>query len=119
MYDRLIKHIMFNPKICYIDVNSTFAGYRLCEPTEEGAIQAQVANSWLRDLQWTSYLLLVEDFEDLQKYMTICGPKFCRICGDIGQLGELQKSFHQKREGLKKALKEALRAEFFDAWQEL
>jgi hypothetical protein len=114
VYDRLINHIMFNPKVRFIDTNSALGGHRFCEPTSEGTIQAQNANSWLWDLEWPGCW----PFESNMEYKRANGnnkwPGFCRNCGGIGELGELQRPFHPKRQGheaIKNFLKEALRQE--------
>jgi hypothetical protein len=113
MYDRFINHIMFNPKVRYIDVNSAFGGHRFCEPTAEGTVQAQIANSWLWDLAWPGCLPLSTEMEDENSNSTATWP-FCRHCGDLGSTGEFQRPFHPKREGheaIKNFLKDALREE--------
>jgi hypothetical protein len=113
-YDELINHIMFNPKVRYIDVNSAFGGHRFCEPTEEGTIQAQNVNSYLWDLTWPGCLPLSSEVDDEHENLTTVWP-FCRKCGDMGQTGEFQRPFHPKREGheaIKNFLKDALEQEF-------
>jgi hypothetical protein len=114
MYDRLINHIMFNPKVLYIDANSAFGGHRFCEPTAERTVQAQNANSWLWDLAWPNCLPLSTEREDENVNLTTATWPFCRYCGDLGSTGEFQRPFHPKREGheaIKNFLKDVLRDE--------
>jgi hypothetical protein len=114
MYEWLINHIMFNPKVLYIDVNAAFSGHRFCEPTEEGTIQAQNVNSWLWDLELPGCLPFSSIEDDGYENSTALWP-FCRKCGDIGSTGEFQRPFHPKREGheaIKNYLKSVLKQEF-------
>jgi hypothetical protein len=114
MYEWLINHIMFNPKVLYIDVNDAFGGHRFCEPTTEGTIQAQNANSWLWDLELPGCLPLSSEEGGKYENSTTLWP-FCRKCGDIGSTGEFQRPFHPKRAGheaIKNYLKSALKEEF-------
>jgi hypothetical protein len=112
VYNHLINHIMFNPKVRYIDINSAFAGHRFCEPTPEGTIGAQNANSWIYNLEWSGCWPLSKTEQGPN--ITVAWPQFCRKCGGIGDVGDLQRPCHPKSEGheaIKNVLKEALKKE--------
>ncbi|EON69146.1 hypothetical protein W97_08332 [Coniosporium apollinis CBS 100218] len=110
LYDKLINRVLHNSKVRYIDINAAFAKHRFCEPTEEGTLAAQAANSWLWSLEWTGCIPLAQQSAVQQTpLMSESWPEFCRKCGDLGQLGEVQRPFHPKPEG-HKAIKDALTA---------
>lgn len=110
LYDKLINRVLRNSKVRYIDTNAAFAKHRFCEPTEEGTLAAQAANSWLWSLEWTGCIPLAQQSVVQQTpLMSESWPEFCRKCGDLGQLGEVQRPFHPKPEG-HKAIKDALTA---------
>ncbi|KAJ9639012.1 hypothetical protein H2201_005924 [Coniosporium apollinis] len=115
LYDKLINRVLRNPKVSYVDINAAFANHRFCEPTKEGTQAAQAANSWLRSLEWTGCIPLVQqDVVQDTPLMAASWPEFCHKCGDIGQLGEVQRPFHPKPEGheaIKDVLEAVLRSE--------
>lgn len=95
VYNGIINHIMFSPKIRFIDVNSAFAGHRFCEPTPEGTIDAQNANSWIYNLEWPGCVPLSEN----SNLTAESWPQIRRKCGGVDDIGEAQRSSgsHQER----------------------
>jgi hypothetical protein len=107
VYDRVINHELFDPRVRYIDMNQVLANHRFCEPTEAGTFEAQNENSYLYSWKgldcWPLSELRSNDTFDPM------WPTLCRNCGGWGALGEVQRIFHPKREG-HEAYKNALKA---------
>ncbi|KAF2665064.1 SGNH hydrolase [Microthyrium microscopicum] len=119
VYDNLINHVLYSPKVQYIDLNHVFAGHRFCEPTEASTFEAQMDNSWLYGLTWPDCIPLEYSFvhyaNDNDGRQQSRAWQFCRNCGGLGELGELQRVMHpngQGHEAYKNALKEIIRRDF-------
>ena len=114
VYDRIINHILFDPRVRFIDMNHILDNHRFCEPTESGTLEGQNENSWLYSFTWPSCIPLSRGARFLDRRKQT-GPDllaFCRNCGGLFELGELQRVFHPKREAheaYKNFLKEILR----------
>jgi hypothetical protein len=114
VYEHVINHVLFNPKVRYLDVNSLFDGHRFCEPTEERTIEAMRLKSWLYSLEWPGCIPLAGDSDDVDELQRNW-PEWCRKCGGMGELGELQRPFHPKGEAhgaIKQFLISALNTNF-------
>ena len=129
LYDYLINHFLFDPRVRYLDINDAFAGHRFCEPTKGNNWQDQVANSWIWSLEWPTCIPLgmsIEgeelwrrsdefSFRKIESWIGDDGepapecPGFCRNCGGWNELGEAQRPFHPKPEG-HEAIKNLLKA---------
>ena len=116
LYDELINHFLFNPKVRYLDMNHVLEGHRFCEPTEAGTPQAQIDNSWLYSLVWPDCIPIEESLPEgyAPPSNQTSAAWFCRNCGSLFMLGEIQRAFHPREpahEGYKDSLKQALRRE--------
>lgn len=107
LYEVFINHILFDPRVQYLDANHVLQGHRFCEPTPEGTFEAQKENAWLYSLEWPACIPWTTISEDGQENATTTWPSFCRNCGGFGGLGDFQRPFHPKREG-HKAIKDFL-----------
>jgi hypothetical protein len=114
VYDFIINHILFDPRVRFIDMNHIFTNHRFCEPTDSGTLDGQNENSWLYSFAWPSCIPLSEG-NHLPNTTNETDPDqlaFCRNCGGLFELGELQRMFHPKsigHEAYKNTLKDILR----------
>lgn len=100
-YEHVINHVMFNPKVRYLDINALFDGKRFCEETTEGTIEEMRNRAWLWSLEWPGCLPFVREGDWSREEDAMVSrqlPELCRNCGAIWELGELQRPFHPKGE---------------------
>lgn len=100
LYDLYLNHLIFDPRVRFLDANHVLEGHRFCEPTQDGTIEQMYEKAWLYHLDWPQCIPLMEQIEDSDDVYADF-PGFCRNCGGFAGVGDFQRPFHPRAEGHK------------------